>query len=180
MADRKLFLEKLLEEYRKSFDITQDYEIGGVYAAAYGYFSTVSEKYVLSPKANLWSIHGYEHILFLERDMIDDKALEDIRELMERHMAPELVCKGKKYPEKDHMYSYLTVAFLCEHSPAEEVLRSLEKFRYEKDYLFNFRGHTEAHLVLMDLAKGKAYANKAAKHLVAFYENVYNGVSVIE
>ena len=109
-------------------------------------------------------------LMFLERNMIDDNALEDIRELMERHMAPELVCKGKKYPEKDHMYSYVTVAILCDTPPDMETIKAIQHFRYEKDYLLTIRGHVEGHLVLMDLSTGKAYANKVAKHLINFYE----------
>ena len=45
--ERTDYIEKLLEEYSKSFDIDRDFEIGGIKPYAYGYFSTVSEKYVL-------------------------------------------------------------------------------------------------------------------------------------
>ena len=172
MSDKNEYIEKLLQEYSKSFDIERDYEIGGVHAAAYGYFSTVSEKYVISPKANLWSIHGFDHILFLDRDTITLRDLEDARMLMADHMAPELVCKGNKYPEKDHMYSYLTLAYICDRTPDDETIKALKTFRYEKDYLMTIRGHVEGHLVLMDLSTGKAYANKVAKHLSDFYMKV--------
>ena len=174
MADNGRFLIKLLEEYSKSFDIVRDYEIGGVKASAYGFYSTISEKYVISPKANLWSIHGFEHILFLERENVTAEDIEDAGRLMIEHMAPTLVCKGKKYPEKDHMYSYVTVAFLSEKSPDAETIDAVKKFRYEKNYLMTIRGHVEAHLVLMDLSKGKAYSNRAAKHLVEYYEKICN------
>ena len=93
------YFEKLIEEYSKSFDITRDYEIGGVKADAYGFYSTISEKYVLSPKANLWSIHGFEHILFMRRDSLTEEDILKAGSLMIDHMAPELVCKGNKYPE---------------------------------------------------------------------------------
>ena len=175
MTDKNAFLEKILEEYAKSFDIVRDYEIGGIRADAYGYFSAVSEKYVLSPKANLWSIHGFEHILFFMRDTLTLQDLDNVRELMHAHMAPELVCKGKKYPEKDHMYSYLTVVFLCDHTPDENVIRAVKSFRYEKDYLFTLRGHTEGHIVLMDMSGGKVCANRPGKHLIPFYEKIYSG-----
>ena len=174
MEEQEQFLDKLLDDYQKSFDIERDYEIGGMRAQAYGYFSTVSEKYVLSPKANLWSIHGYEHILSIKRDRVTAKELNDIRDLMALHMAPELVCRGKKYPEKDHMYSYLTVAFICDQTPDQETQKELKNFRFEKDYLMNFRGHAEGHVILMDLSTGKAYSNRAAKHLVEHYEKIFN------
>jgi hypothetical protein len=175
MSNKSDFFDLLLEEYSKSFDITKDYENGPVRADAYGYFSTISEKYVLSPKANLWSIHGFEHILFIKTKKLTVKDIEDMRSLMEDYLAPTLVCKGGKYPEKDHMYSYLTAAFLCETTPDEETIKALKSFKYEKNYLMTIRGHVEGHMVLMDLSTGKAYANKAAKHLSDFYEKIFSG-----
>ena len=173
MSANVAFLEKLLREYSKSFDIERDYEIGGVKAEAYGYFSTVSEKYVISPKANLWTINGFEHILFLRRSRVTVEDIESARALMIEHMAPELVCKGRKYPEKDHMYSYVTVAFICDESPDDAVIKAVKTFKYEKNYLMTIRGHVEGHLVLMDLSSGKAYSCKAAKHLSGFYEKIF-------
>ncbi len=170
MIDKTSYLENLLGEYAGSFDLVRDYEIGGVKALAYGYFSTVSEKYVLTPKANLWSIHGFEHILFLDRSSVTKEDIDAIKVLMAEHMAPKLVCKGNKYPEKDHMYSYVTVALLCDTPPDAETIKAIQTFKYEKDYLLTIRGHVEGHLVLMDLSTGKAYANKVAKHLIDFYE----------
>ena len=178
MTESRKFLDRLLEDYTNSFDITRGYEIGSVKAEAYGYFSTISEKYVISPKANLWSIHGYEHILFLEQDEVTLQDLERIKVLMSDHMAPELVCKGNKYPEKDHMYSYLTIAFISKSSPDDEVKSAIRKFRYEKNYLMTIRGHVEGHVVLMDLSTGKAYANKQAKHLAAYYEKIFDEANV--
>ena len=174
MMEKNKYIEKLLIEYSKSFDITRDYEIGGVRSLAYGFYSTVSEKYVLSPKANLWSIHGFEHVLFLDKDKLTLKDIEDARLLMSEHMAPELVCKGNKYPEKDHMYSYVTVAFICDNSPDAAVAEAVRKFRFEKNYLMTIRGHVEGHMVTIDLSTGKAVACKAAKHLSDYYEKVFN------
>ncbi len=176
--ERTDYIEKLLEEYSKSFDIDRDFEIGGIKPYAYGYFSTVSEKYVLSPKANLWSIHGFEHILFIEKESITFSDIEEASRLMQEHMAPELVCKGNKFPEKDHMYSYVTVAFICSETPDEETVKALRKFKYEKNYLFTIRGHVEGHMILADLKNEKVYTNKAAKHLSDFYMNAFSKTAV--
>lgn len=170
------YLERLLEQYSKTHDIVRDYEIGGIKSDAYGYYRKVSEKYVINPKANLWSIQGFEHILFFERDKVTRQDVDEVRRLMEEHMAPVLVCKGNKYPEKDHMYSYLTAAFICSAVPDEDTVNAIEKFRYEKDYLFTIRGHVEGHIILMDVTNGKAYSNKVAKHLKKFYENEYESI----
>ena len=76
---------------------------------------------------------------------------------------------------KDHMYSYLTVALLCEQAPDEETVKCLERFRFEKNYLATIRGYAEGHLILMDLSSGRAYTNKAARHLKDYYERIFRG-----
>ena len=92
---------------------------------------------------------------------------------MTEHMEPELVRKGKKYPENDHMYSYVTVAFICERSPEDAVVQAVKDFRYEKNYLMTIRGHVEGHLILADLEGKKAYSCKQAKHLTEFYNKIF-------
>ena len=166
------YMEKLLEQYSNSFDITRNYTIGNTTAYAYGFYSSFSEKYVLTPKANLWSIKGFEHILFICRDVITEDDIANAKRLMENEMSDQLVCKGNKYPEKDHMYSYVTVAFICNNTPEDEVIKAVTSYKYEKNYLFTIRGHVEGHMIIMDLSSGRAYTNKAAKHLVEYYQNI--------
>ena len=114
-----------------------------------------------------------QHILFFERDKVTINDVETAYRLVKDHMAPELVCKGRKYPEKDHMYSYLTIAFISEKTPDEETINAVKKFRYEKDYLMTIRGHAQSHIILMDLSEGKAYSNRPAKHLLEYYERIF-------
>ena len=173
MTEGSDFLDLLLEEYSNSFDIQRGFEIGPVKADAYGYFSTISEKYVLTPKANLWSIHGFEHILFLKKDSVTMKDVEDMRSLMSEYMAPQLVCKGGKYPEKDHMYTYLTFAVLCRQTPDEEAKKAIRSFRFDKGYLFSMRGHSEVRLVVADLNGKEVLTNPAGRSLRKMYVKAF-------
>ncbi|MBR6221997.1 MAG: hypothetical protein IKQ71_01020 [Lachnospiraceae bacterium] len=179
MISANEYTERLLSEYSKTFDITKDYEIGGFKALAYGYFSTTSEKYVLNPKVNLWSINGFEHILFFQKDEVSTDDIESYKRLMIDHMAPELVCMNKSFPEKDHMYSYVTVAVICNNTPDPEALKAIKAFKYEKNYLLTIRGHVEGHLILMDLSTGKAHTSKSCRHLSEFYERIIDDRSTI-
>ena len=177
MVSKAAYLEKLLEEYERSFDIIRDYKIGQTVSEAYGFFSTVSEKFVISPKANLWSALGFEHILFLSGSALTEEDIREAGRIMTEHMEPELVRRGKKYPQKDHMYSYVTIALLTETKPSAETVAAVRAFRYEKNYLMTIRGYVEGHMILMDLSCGKAYANKPARHLTDFYERIFCGLS---
>ena len=73
--------------------------------------------------------------------------MQEVKEYME----PVLVRHGEKYPEEDHMYTYLTFAILCDKTPAPEALKAVRKFRFDKGYKFSMRGHAEARLVVADM-----------------------------
>ena len=89
------------------------------------------------------------------------------------YMEPVLVRKGEKYPEKDHMYTYLTFVLLCGNAPDEDVQKAVRRFRYDRGYLFSVRGHAEARLVLADLAGQQVFTNAAGRSLKKMYEKAF-------
>ena len=159
------YLDITLARYAGSFDITKEAEINGRIYPAFGRFTSMGEKYVLSKKARLWAFEAFEYILFLEEEECTLELLEQIRKTMIEHMEPEYVRAHKKYPDENHMYSYLTAAIICEKKPTEEVLRAIKKFKFDKGYLFSMRGHTEAHLVVADMETEGVYVNGAGRAL---------------
>lgn len=173
------YLERALTKYSGLYDIYRDYEIDGAKYPAYGYFFTCSEKFVLTREVNLWSVHGYEHVLFRTEPECTMEMLDEARDVMKSYMEPVLVRKGEKYPEKDHMYSYLTMVFICDRAPSPEVQNAIRRFRYEKDYLFTIRGHAEAHLICVDMETRSIYTNAKAKSLRKLYSSLFDPASAI-
>jgi len=167
------YFERTLDKYAGAFDIYRNYSINQRQYPAYGYFFSLGEKYVLSRKANLWSIRSYEHVLFLQEETVTGKLLDELDSVLTEHMEPQMVRKGEKYPEKDHMYSYLTFVILCRKSPAQEVIRRIGHYRYERSYLMNFRGHSEGHLICVDLEQEKVYTNRAASGMKKMFEKTF-------
>ena len=176
MVNTSEYLDITLARYAGSFDISKDAEINGRIYPAFGRFSSMGEKYVLSKKAQLWAFEAFEYILFLEEEVCTLELLEEIRKTMTEHMEPEYVRAHKKYPEKNHMYSYLTAAVICEKKPTDEVIRAIQKFKFDKGYLFSFRGHTEAHLVVTDMETEGVYVNGAGRALKKLFRSNYEQV----
>ena len=165
-----MYLDRLLERYAQSFDIYRPYEIAGTSYPAYGYYFSLSEKYMVTPKANLWSVRTYEHILFLTEEVCTPKTVEKARSLITEYMEPELVRKGNRYPEKDHMVSYLTVCILSDRSPDAAARAAVEGFRWSKNYLLTVRGHSEGHLICVDLEKEHVFCNRPARQMLKTYQ----------
>lgn len=175
-----IYLDRLLERYRHSFDLFRPFSIGGVEYPAYGYFFSLSEKYVLTQKANLWSVRTYEHILFLHVKQMDENTVQQVRELMEQHMEPQLVRKGKRYPEKDHMVSCLTVCILSDRTPDAGTRAAAEHYRWSKNYLLTVRGHAEGHLICVDMEREQVFCNRPARRMLKTYQQNFSDAREVQ
>lgn len=170
------YLDRLLLRYSGTFTITQPYDIHGKAYPAYGYFFSQIEKYVLVREANLWTQTSYEHVLFLTLDEIKAADIEEADDLIHNYMEPELVLQGKPYPEKEHMYSYLTIAFLSEKPISKEMRRKIKRYSYDKGYQMNLRGFCQARLVAVSMEDQKICTNFAGRKLKELYTSVFKDV----
>lgn len=171
--DQAAYLNTILAKYAGTFDITKDCEMDGRKYAVYAYFSSLGEKYVLVKKAKLWSVKAYEHAFFLREENITPGLLEELMNRVTDYMEPVLVRRGEKYPEKDHMYTYLTFIILSDRTPDEETQKAIKHFRFDRGYLFSMRGHAEVRLVVADMKEEKIYTNGAGRSLAKMYRKAF-------
>ena len=165
---------ELLKRYRANFDITEDFKLGDNVYPAYAKFFSLGEKYVLKKEAKLWAIRAYEHVLFIETSEIVPETLAEIKRTIETLMEPMLVRKGEKYPEPDHMCSYLTFVIISEKTPDKEIQKEIRKFSYDKGYLFGFRGHSQARIGCAFLDSDSVLTNYAGRELKSLLTNIFN------
>lgn len=163
-------LEKLLDSFQSSYDIERTCDINGDIYDAYASFNATSAKYVLVKKAELWRANCFEHVFFRLREKLTKKDIETFGEQIASYIEPELVRGGKKWPEKDHMYTYMTAIYICEEGVAGDVKKSVQRFRYTKNYKFTIRGYSEARILVFDLENQKIFGNRAAATLVKGYK----------
>lgn len=167
------YLNELLGRYQANFDITKDFTLGDKTYPAYAWFFSFGEKYVLKKEAQLWAIRAYEHVLFIKTDSVSKDLLQEIRLTIENHVEPELVRRGEKYPEKDHMCTYMTFVIISDKTPDKELQREIKRFKYDKGYLFNFRGHSEGKLALACLDSETVITNYSGKELKELLTDIF-------
>jgi len=177
--DRTAYLDRLLAKYSGTFDIYKPYVVHGKEYPAYGYFFSCIEKYILLREANLWTSKSYEHVFFLSEQACTLDTLEEVKTLWRDYMEPQLVCKGDKEPEENHMYSYLTVVVITDHKPDKEMICQIKKTNFEKGYRFNMRGYSQGHLAVVSMEDEKIHTNfvgrKSKKLFKETFEDVKNG-----
>ena len=168
----KEFLQKILDLYRPSFDIGGPVDAGGRVFDAYASFNMTEAKYVLVKKAELWRTDCFEHVFFMCTDRLRMNDAEGLEKGIREQIEPVFVRKGKKYPEKDHMYTYITFIFISGKRPEKDVQDRLEKFRYMKDYCLGIRGYCEARTLIFDLEDRRMTGNRAARELLKGYGKI--------
>ncbi|MDU1912277.1 hypothetical protein [Fusobacterium sp.] len=165
------YFNKIAEQYNGTFDIYRNKEINGEKYLAYGYFYSHSEKYVLVKEVQLWEAKSYEHIIFMDISEMTINDFKKIDELIKEYMEPFLVRKGKKYPEKNHMYSFLTVVAFASKRIPDDIKTKIRKYRFEKNYLFSIRGYSSSRIVVIDIENMEIITNKAGKSLNKLYKS---------
>lgn len=168
MTGKKL-LDRLLESYKSSYDIEPDFDINGDIYDAHARFNVTSAKYVLVKKAELWRADCFEHAFFKCLDLLEVKDVEKFREEVTAYIEPVLVRGGKKLPEKNHMYTFMTVLFICENGVSKEAKKAVTEFKYIKNYRLSVRGYSEARILVFDLKEKEIFGNRAAKDMVKGY-----------
>lgn len=170
MSKGQVFLDKLLQLYQSDFNIERSFSVNGDQYDAHAFFSVTSAKYVLVKSAELWRANCFEHAFFRVTGLLEPEEIERFRSQIDSYIEPELVRKGEKWPEKDHMYTYITAVYICEDGISPEAEKALRKFRKEKNYLLTIRGYCQARILVFDLKRGKILGNPAAKVLVKGYK----------
>lgn len=173
------YFNKIAEQYEKTFDIYRDEEINGEKYLAYGHFYSHSEKYVLVKEVQLWEVKSHEHIIFMDISEIKMNDLKKVDILIKEYMEPFLVRKGEKYPEKNHMYSFLTVVIFTSKRTSDDMKRKIEKYKYEKNYLFFIRGYTSGRIIVIDTENMEIVTNKSGKVLGKFYRKIFEQNNIL-
>ena len=168
--DASAYLDRILELYASTFDIERPRTVDGICFDAYGFFSSLSERYVLVKDAKLWSVNAFEHAFFRVMDSIEPEDISVAKSLVEGPIQSEFITKGKKYPERDHLHSLITVVLISKRAVGEETAEKARHFRFDRSYLFTLRGYSEGRLIAVDLENKKVHTNKAAAKLRGLYE----------
>ncbi|WP_049945942.1 hypothetical protein [Butyrivibrio sp. LC3010] len=169
-----VFLQELLRRYQANFDITENFTLGDTTYPAYAWFYSLSEKYVLKKEATLWAIKAFEHVLFSKVDSVSEDTLDDIMTTITNEAEPILVRKNEKYPEKDHMCTYITFIVVSSKDPDEIAQKKIRKFHFDKGYLFNFRGHSEARLAVVSMESGNVWTNYSGRDIKPLLTDAYS------
>ena len=157
-------LSRALDAFAGSYDIARDAQVLSRRVDALAQLRALNSKYVLSQKHVLWEANAFEHAIFLCVDTLTAEMVEDWFAFLTLQAEPELVHPGKSLPDEGHMYTYLTLIFLC-NGVHKDALQAIRRARFTKNYRFSLRGWATGRLLAVDLSSGVMTANAAGREL---------------
>lgn len=169
------YLEACLAYYQSTFDLKRDFEYGGMIYDAYGHFYAHNEKYVLAKEVQMWETNCYEHVFFQIVDELTPDRITQMGRMVSNQAEPELVCRGKKYPPRNHMYSYLTCIFLCRKPLSREAQKAIRSYHFSRTYLFSVRGWCEARTAAVSLTESRICTNRQGSILAEILKKPFYG-----
>ena len=102
-----------------------------------------------------------------------------MKTILLEEVEPKLVLKGEELPPPNHMYSYMSVILISDKRPSKEAVKAVKKLSYDKGYMMNMRGFSQAQMCLVSIEEEKIYHNFAAhgkkKTLKGIFKEVKEG-----
>lgn len=167
------YFEKIKKSYFSTFDLTTPFKINDREYLGYGFFQNNAQKFVLVKEVKLWEVDSFEHIIFIEDNNSTENIVVEGIDLIKNYMENYFVRKEKKYPEPNHMYSFLTVVILTNNKVSKKLQDKITSFKFKKNYLLTIRGYAEGRLIVINPKDNIFISNKAAKSLKTFYTSLF-------
>lgn len=154
-------LDEILEFYRGYYDVSiEEKKELPLYAKAD--FHQVNEKYVLSRKANLWRAQVHEYVYFFEMDCLEREMFERCLNFAHRDGMQKIE------PGPEHMYSYITVVFVCNRAEADAI-KAAKRCRIHKDFKWSFHGWMDVKTAVLNKGEGTVVTNRCGKDLTKLF-----------
>ncbi|MGN0778868.1 MAG: hypothetical protein ACI4MJ_06965 [Aristaeellaceae bacterium] len=162
--DTAQMLERTLASFAGNYDITRNAQVASRQVEALAQLRAMNSRYMLSKKWVVWQANAFEHCIFVTVPTLTADMARDWFTFLTKEAEGELVHPGEELPPEGHMYSYLTVVFLCDTMDAEAA-RAVKHLRFTKNYRFSLRGWATGRALAVEVPTGKIAANGAGKEM---------------
>lgn len=162
MLHKELF-ESILDGYHGLFDIFSPHELCGRPVAAYCYFMSKNERYVLIKRAVIWSAESFEHVVIIEVPKLEEEGVLEMVGFLSQ------LEKTLIKPDRNHMYSYITVLLLCQNIE-QSAKKRLKRIRFTKNYRFTWHGYSSGRIIAINVSEGEVVANAAGKPMISYFK----------
>ena len=169
---RQEMLNHILEFYKGYYDVS-DEQKEDLPLCASAAFHQLNEKYVLTKKANLWRAQVHEYVYFFDVDCLQKEEYE--RCLKYAHQDG----MQKIEPGPEHMYSFITVVFVCDKAE-QDAVKAVKRCRIHKDFKLSFHGWMDVKTAIVNKGEGAVVTNRCGKDLTKLFRKFLHQTQTIK
>lgn len=162
--DLENYLNTIRKRLEGSFDLVENYNINNYEIDLFGQFNMKTERYIVSKKAVIDTMENNEFLFIKYFKDLNKADLEYYTNLLIENI-DNLI-----RPSRDHMSSIITGVLVLENQPDEEIIRAIEKFKYQKSFAFGFKGWVDIRLLLVIMKDNHIITNKKGREVRKVYQ----------
>ena len=161
---RQELTERIIQGYSSYFDINRQ-ENNPLGLVCRCDLHIHSEKFVLVRSAKLWEADCHEYVFLFSVKELTSQVFRDCERLV--------LSQGRELikPKQGHMYTYLTLAFVCD-SLTEQAKKLLKRARHYKSYRFSFHGWSDFRTYAVKAEDKTIFCNKNRKEFSKFIKGI--------
>ncbi|MGN0747883.1 MAG: hypothetical protein ACI4ML_14515 [Aristaeellaceae bacterium] len=169
--DTAQLLDRTLASFASNYDITRDAQVASRRVEALAQLRAMNSRYMLSKKWVVWQANAFEHCIFVTAPVLTADMVRDWFSFLTEEAEKELVHPGADVPPEGHMYSYLTVVYLCGRMEPEAA-KAVRRLRFTKNYRFSLRGWATGRALAVETSTGKMAFNAQGKEMRRHFQRL--------
>ncbi len=158
------YIQNILKKFRRHFDIQESYSIGDYQFDFTAEFHERNEKYFASKKIVLDAAENNEYCFFKYIENVNKNHFIILTHILEEALADIVE------PSFEHMSTIFTCIIISDKIANDGIISTLEKYRFNRSFLFNLKGWAKIRFVLADLTLEKIYTSKGGGQIGKVYE----------
>ncbi|QEK13146.1 hypothetical protein FQB35_12920 [Crassaminicella thermophila] len=158
------YIENLENKLKRHFDIEKEYTYKEMKIDLFGKYYLRNEKYLATKKIPIYAFENNEYcIIKYFKDLDKEKVQTFIKHL--KFAVDDFV-----KPHSEHMSTFITGVIIVDKEFDKEIVKLIQKFKFQKSFAFGFKGWVDIRLILVHLPKGEVITNKKGKEVREVYQ----------
>jgi len=153
--------EKKLSKY---FNIKRTYNYKDFNIDLFAESFIRNEKYFATKKATVYAFENNEYNFIKSYGKLEEDHLNTFIAVL-KNATDDFVS-----PHREHMSTVINGIIVVENGFTENLKRSIEKFKFHRNFAFGFKGWAYIRLIVVDLSKGEVITNQRGKEVKKFYK----------
>ena len=168
-TERGKFLDILAESYKAYYDLIPPEDGLELPLAFEADFHSRDERYWLTKNISVWGNETNEFAYIFSAQSFDRMLVDRCIDYALKNGLPRVK------PHKEHQCTNIKVIFVAD-SFDKELVRYIQKRKFQKSYKFSLHGFTMLKTAAVDLSLGRAFANRDGYELEKYFSKLFASV----